>query len=272
MESVDVAARECASCGERMSTGARFCGRCGASATDRDPAKPQLPTPLPFVAGEVVPAPVSAVVEDVSEAHGRGVPLYVLLGTGIFTVLLVVFGVMWHGASAAHTRSEKQLRSARSHLQSARAENRRLTASLSESRKLSNRRAEVLARADKVLGQVTPLLSAVDGMQTVSGKMRDVRDEYQRASAALTSDLISLSDYLLTAGDYADYSYVSGEIDVIRGDIADVNGYASELGGLDARYEKASSQFETRASAFDDAVERLKTESIATAAGKTTMP
>jgi hypothetical protein len=271
--------RSCQGCGAPMQASELYCARCGAAAvkpardswatTTAPPLESEPATliaPSPRLATEPTSTDVESDPPRDQDVRHRGIPLYPLAGGVLAVLVIAVLGFMWNGAAAANARTERELSLAQATIRTTTRTNTKLVGQLDHSRKLASRRAVVLQQAQKVLGQVTPLFSAVDELKNISGDMKHARNQYEIAASTLSGNLIYLGNYLLDAGDYADYGFVGDQIDEINSGIDEVNGYSDRLTALDSRYSKSSDRFDTRASIFNDAIEELKTKTLQTEA------
>jgi len=255
---VESAARTCVNCGISAAADEGFCARCGTSFDGERPGR-ETATVVLDAPTELVTPPVSIV-----SPTRRGIRRHARIAavTAAFVVLIAaaaMLAVLWRGEAGQHQKLARELTASQAQVVSLKSDKRSLQATLDETQALSARRAAVLKRAQRVLEQVTPLLSSVDGLQSLAEKMQTSRDSYFEASSTLKSDLIDLGNYLLdTDSDYINYSYVNDMISQINGEISTVNFYGSELSGYDGDYAKSADSFSTKASAFTNAVQALK--------------
>jgi hypothetical protein len=170
---------------------------------------------------------------------------------------VLLFAVLWRVEASHHSSTRHDLRESRAEVKELQTVRTNLLATLAQSQRLSQRRAAVLLRTKAVLRSVDPLLSSVDELQSITGKIQTSRDNATTASDTLVNDLLDMSNYLISAGSYADYTYVGSLISGIRSDIDTLNGYYSQLSGYDSRYDAAGNRFGTRATALTKDVQAL---------------
>jgi len=242
----------CGACGARAAVDERFCGACGTATGD----PPGAVVDAAYVSDE--PVTVGAT------RRGRG--RTAILAAAAFLTASLVAAVAYLGVSwRAEIHDRRQLAAALSTTQAKAAglerERASLTERLNETTALAERRAQVLARAQRALAQVTPLLSSVDAVRTVTSKMQESRGSYAAAAETLKDDLIGLANYLLDVDpEYIDYYYLDSAIDRVNGEISTFNYYGGELTSHDDDYAAATERFETKATLFTEAVEALKNQ------------
>jgi hypothetical protein len=239
----------CAGCGQRAGSGESFCARCGSALTQATGA----------TASDVDSAPVPTAHAS-AVRRGRVLRMTALAIAAVFALAAIgALAFLWRGEIASHADTSASLVESQASVASLTTKNLVLQATLDETSALAARRAAVLLRAQRVLRQVTPLLSSVDAVQAVSLKMQESRGSYAGAAETLKSDLITLANYLLDVNpEYIDYGYVNSLIDSVNGEISTFNYYGGELTGYDSDYAGASGRFETKASLFTSAVEAFK--------------
>jgi hypothetical protein len=136
----------------------------------------------------------------------------------------------------------------------------RLAAELSGSKRLSERRAAVLRRANGVLVGVDPLLSSVDELKANTSRIQSARDDFLEASGDAIVALIDLGNYLIETGPSADPAEVDALIDDANAAIDDARSYVSKLAAVDGKYAAAAKRFDLRASRLSRDVEALRQE------------
>lgn len=224
----------CSQCGAALATGEKFCSACGR----------EVVAPTRIRAARLFNQRVRV---------GVALMLSLLMLAGI-----VVFAILWR--SEIDARQQRDASIAQLNLSQTRltAERDSLKRDLTETRAVASRRAAVLVKVEAALAFVEPLLSSVDELQSITGKMQGSRDSYYSASSVLKSDLIELANCLIR--DACAYYYQANLIDEINGEIGSVDYYASELSGHDTSYSTAGDRFDGQASRFTDALRKLKAQ------------
>jgi hypothetical protein len=237
----------CPHCGSRVAPADDYCTHCG----------------------ERVERPAGAVVLPLWRQGGQpereAAPARRRVWPWLVALALVAGLALAATLSAVHYRSELDATSAElsaserevDRLEAARAA---LAAQLSGSKRLSERRALVLRRANGVLVGVDPLLSSVDELKRNTGRIQAARDALIESSGAAIDALVALGNYLLETGGAADAARMDALVVDANAAIDAARGHARRLAAVDATYAGAAKRFDLRASRLSRRVEALRQE------------
>ena len=276
-ESFDIV---CPNCRSLQSPEDAFCTNCGEHLLH---ATPQSPQPPPVSEADTISPPAADVPPQVAslsvtERGARERPetppvpssrwgRWSLSRVAAIAAIgaAVCFALLWRVEVGHHSATRSDLRVSQANVFELRNVQAKLASQLAQTQRLSERRAAVLRRTKAVLASVDPLLSSVDELQSLTGKIQSARDNASSASNTLVSDLLSLSNYLIQAGQYVDYTYVLSLISTVRSDLDTVNGYYGQLQGYDSGYNTASDRFGARATTLSKNVRALNSQLTALA-------
>jgi hypothetical protein len=258
----DASLVRCPSCDAAELSGDRFCTRCGAALHPDVDGTPSDGRRAPTGAEEDARSHAGGAGAHGSSAHAAGWVAnrwgWVALTAALVGV--VTLGSLWRLEASRHDGTRETLRATRLEVAELTGVRDRLGELLAAERQLSERRAAVLRRTRAVLSSVDPLLSSVDEMQLMTGKIQDARNDFADSTATLVGDLVTLGNYLIDAGEFADPSYVNGLVDDINDELATVRSQSESLAAYDTRYYASSDRFERRATALADAVRKLNAQ------------
>jgi hypothetical protein len=180
------------------------------------------------------------------------------------------FGVLWQNEASSGDRARGELRTASAQAAAAKTAQQRLSDDLAATRleleqveSVAAVRGGVLTQAGKAVKQVEPLLSSVDSLQQLTGKIQTSRDRFATNADDVVDSLVDFSNAILEAqqnGDELDGAWVDEEIDSIQSQLDDLSASYETLDSTDAAYSKASHRFGTRATDFAAVIRKLRVQ------------
>ena len=262
----------CGTCGAEMASSLMYCTSCGSRLNGEVPlrlapiehveTRPQEPSPDPPV------EEIRVTSRAVMFLRPRLTRAAAALVAGALVIIFVggFFLYSWRAEVGKHgltqdalAASQQEVRVLTSEKVTLTNQNKVLTKDLASAEATASRRGALLARTDKVLDGVEPLLSTVDSLKVLTTNMQTERHELENASRGVISDLFAFIEYVLDSNPiYWDISYLSGLVDDIGQGSREVRSASSRLSALDTKYGRASSKFETRATAFATNVRQLE--------------
>jgi hypothetical protein len=178
------------------------------------------------------------------------------------------FAVLWQGEASSGDRARSQAQAATRDAAVAQATQRRLTLQLASTRvklaqveRLADVRAGVVGQAKQAVKQVEPLLSSVDALRRVTGKIQTSRNQFADEANDVVESLIDFSNAILEAQQYdeeLDGAWVDEQIDSLNADLDSLAARYDALDSADAAYGRASRRFESRANEFNLAIRTLQ--------------
>jgi predicted nucleic acid-binding Zn ribbon protein/chromosome segregation ATPase len=178
------------------------------------------------------------------------------------------FAVLWQSEASSGDRARSQVQAATRDAAVAQATQERLARQLAATRvklaqveRLADVRAGVVGQANQAVKQVEPLLSSVDSLRRLTGKIQTSRNQFAEAANDVVDSLIDFSNAVLEAqqsGDELDGAWVAEQIDSLNGDLDSLADRYDALDSADAAYGRASKRFEARANDFNLAIRTLR--------------
>lgn len=239
----------CPRCGSQVAPVDDFCTHCGEPVERTEEA-----VVLPLWGKGQQPEPAAPSVAGRPRRWPWLVALALVAGIALTATLSAArYRSELDSAASELAASEREV----DRLEAARAQ---LAAELSGSKRLSERRALVLRRANGVLVGVDPLLSSVDELKRNTGKIQAARDALLQSSGAAIDALVALGNYLLEQGGDAEATRMDAMIENANAAIDAARGHAERLASVDARYAAAAKRFDLNASLLSRRVEALRQE------------
>jgi hypothetical protein len=268
LAAIDDDERACTSCGHAANGDEIFCTACGATlsplaatgvTTAAHPVPPAAGRPSEVHGQQLTEREPAATGLEVGDQRSRVRPLLVSIVAAIALVGVGAFAWMWHGERTKHHITAAKLQDARVQIRGLQSDKTHLTAELEAAQQLSNKRAALLARSDRVLQGLNPLLSTVDELKSITGDMQSQRDTFASDSDVLVTDLITFDNYLVDNDPaYYDATYLSDLVSQINSEIDTVRSEEGSLSSSDGSYASATDRFDTRATTLTRAVQALK--------------
>ena len=238
-DSTDVTAGVCPRCGAPVTAGEEFCTGCGTHFDRRSEG------------GDGAPTSTGARVD------ARRWSWSWIAALGLVAIMGAV-ATGYFGNELRSTRSD--LAASRHQVSTLAAARARLAGELSNSTRLSERRATVLRRAKGVLAGVDPVLSSVDELKLMTKKIQTQRDGFARTTGTAIDTLITLGQYLIDTEGSPDPDHVNDLIDEANAKLAAAKQSVARLSSSDTSYAEAATRFDLRATRLSRDVEALRQE------------
>jgi hypothetical protein len=258
-EPLAIAALLCRRCGGRLAYDDEYCTHCGARV--EAPGDATVigigATRQPLLPGAVAPR------ERPARARSRlWAAAVALLGVAALAAALTAgyYRDQYRSTSSELAASEQQLAGLE-------ATRDRLAGELSGSKRLSERRAALLRRANGVLVGVDPLLSSVDELKSRTSEIQSARDDFLESSGAAVDALVDLGNFLIEQGESAAPERVDALIADANEKLDRAASSAARLSRYDSAYTAAARRFDLRATRLSRDVEALRRELEAVKAG-----
>jgi hypothetical protein len=178
------------------------------------------------------------------------------------------FAVLWQSEASSGDRARSQVQAATGDAAVAQAAQRRLARQLASTRerlaqveRLADVRAGVVGQANQAVKQVEPLLSSVDSLRRLTGKIQTSRNQFADEANDVVESLIDFSNAVLETQQYGeelDGGWVDEQIDSLNDDLDSLAARYDALDSADAAYGRASRRFESRANEFNLAIRTLQ--------------
>ena len=187
------------------------------------------------------------------------------------------FAVLWQSEASSGDRARGRLQTASAQTLSAQVTRQRLTrelaatrAKLAQMQRLAELRGGVLAQTRGSVKQVEPLLSSVDSLRAITGRIQDSRNRFAKQATDVVGQLIDFSNVVLDAqqtGKPLDDAWMGDQVDQLNARLDRLHASYDALGANDAAYNTASRRFEARATDFKAAVRKLQQQLLAVVHG-----
>jgi chromosome segregation ATPase/predicted nucleic acid-binding Zn ribbon protein len=245
----DVAEATCEACGTPLEPDDDFCPACGAEL----PAGRRLRHRHTLRVAAVVAVLVAALAAAAT------------------------FATLWQSEASSGDSARGRLRTASAQTAAAQAGQRHLTRELATTRlklaqvqRLADLRGGVLTQTRVAVKQVEPLLSSVDSLQGITGRIQESRNRFATQAGDVVGRLVDFSNAVLEAqqnGEPLDDAWVEDQIGTLNTKLDRLHASYDALDQNAAAYDTASRRFEARATEFNAVVRRLQQQLLAVVEG-----